>query len=154
MTTRHELTSQIRYAIRLTQRTARLYRRIQSTGTFLSILGGSGTLSLLADSIPDWVGLSGGILLAVTGAAMVAIRPADKAAQNEADMRRYLSLQQRTHVLTDDEIASAIDEAHQSDCPEIEPLRDVAYNDVVTEFGREDAVVPLSPTQRLFAYLA
>jgi len=43
------LLSEIRYAIRLTQRTARFYRRIQSVGTFLSIIGGSAAIASIAN---------------------------------------------------------------------------------------------------------
>lgn len=154
MTTRHDLTYQIRYAIRLTQRTARLYRRVQTAGIFLSIVGGSATLSLLAGQIPDWIGIGGAALLAVAGAALIAIRPADKAAQNEADTRRYVALMTKAHTMTDEALAAAIDEAHQADCPEIESLRDLAYNDVVTEYGRSDAAVRLSGAQRLLAAIA
>lgn len=154
MPTRHELTYQARYAIRLTQRTARLYRRIQTAGTFLSIIGGSGTLSLISASVPNWIGLSSACLLAVSGAAMIAIRPADKAAQNETDTKRYLSLLAKSNQLTDAEFSAALDDAHQSDCQEIEPLRDVAYNDVVTEFGREDTKVKLSLHQSVLAAIA
>lgn len=152
--TRHELHYQIRYAIRLTQRTARLYRRVQTIGTFLAIVGGSATLSLLAEGFPSWVGLSGAALMTLAGGALVAVRPADKAAQNEADARRYLALATKAHGMTDSALAAAIDEAHQSDCQEVEPLRDVAYNDIVREYGRDDAAVPLSFSQRILSAIA
>lgn len=154
MTTRHELTYQIRYAVRLTQRTARLYRRVQTAGTFLSIIGGSATLSLLAQSLPTWLGVAGAGVLAAAGAMLIAMRPADKAAQNEADARRYLAIAAKAGRLSDDELQAAIAEAQQSDCPEIEPLRAVAYNDIVAEFGRQDEAIPLNCTQTLIAALA
>ena len=154
MKSRDELIGNIRYATRLTQRTARLYRRVQTAGVFIAIVGGSGTLSLLASTVPAWVGLLGAALLTLSGAALVAIRPADKAAQNEADARRYMALNAKAHQLDDAALAAALDEAHQSDCAEIEPLRDVAYNDVVNEIGRGDAVVRLTSMQRIMAAIA
>jgi hypothetical protein len=154
MSTRHELNYHLRYAIRLTQRTARLYRRIQAVGIFLSVISGSATLSLLSEAFPPWFGVVGAVLLASTGAALVAICPADKAAQNEADIHRYQALASKAHGMDDTALAAAIDEAHQSDCQEIEPLRDVAYNDVVKEYGREDAAVPLNRLQSLLSALA
>ena len=96
----------------------------------------------------------GAALLTLSGAALLAIRPADKAAQNEADARRYMALNAKAHQLDDAALAAALDEAHQSDCAEIEPLRDVAYNDVVSEIGRSDAVVPLTSMQRIMAAIA
>ena len=152
--TRHELHYQARYAVRLTQRTARLYRRIQTAGTFFAIIGGSGTASLLSAQVPPWIGLCGALLLAFSGAALIAIRPADKAAQNETDAKKYLALLARASKLSDEDFAVALDEAHQSDCQEVEPLRDVAYNDIVTEFGRADEKVPLSCHQVILAAIA
>lgn len=154
MTTRHELTYQIRYAIRLTQRTARLYRRVQTAGTFMAIVGGSATLSLVSQSFPDWIGMAGAALLTLSGGALIAIRPADKAAQNEADARRYLSLAAKAAGLGDEALRAAIEEAHQSDCQEVEPLRDIAYNDIVREYGRADAAVPLTRLQNILAAMA
>lgn len=154
MTIRHELIYQIRYAIRLTERTARLYRRIQTAGTFLAIVGGSATLSLLAGQLPDWIGICGAGLLTLSGAALIAIRPADKAAQNEADTKRYSSLMTKANSLDDKALKAALDEAHQSDCPEVESLRDLAYNDTICEYGRTDATVPLSPVQKILSAVA
>ena len=56
--------------------------------------------------------------------------------------------------MTAEQLAAALAKAGETDTPEIEALRDVAYNDVVREIGRDDHVVPLSATQRLFAALA
>ena len=120
----------------------------------MAILGGSGTASLITQAVPMEVGIAGAVIMAIAGAALITIRPADKAAQNEFDAKRYLALLAKVPRLTDDEFESALQEAHQSDCPEIEPLRDVAYNDVVTEYGREDARVRLSVRQAIFATLA
>ena len=145
---------QIRYATRLTQRTARLYRRVQTAGTFLSIVGGSATLSLLSQAFPDWVGMAGAVVLTLAGGALIAIRPADKAAQNEADARRYLALAAKAANLDDAALAAALEEAHQTDCQEVEPLRDIAFNDVVREYGRADAAVPLSRLQNILATVA
>jgi hypothetical protein len=154
MSAHHDFVYRIRYAIRLTERTARLYRRVQKAGLFLSIVGGSATLTLLSEAIPAWLGLFGAALMTMAGAALVAVRPADQAAQNEADMRRYRALAVKAHQLDDAALSAALEEAHLSDCQEIEPLRDVAYNDVVREYGREDAAVPLSRWQHLLAALA
>lgn len=157
--TREQLVGEIRYAIRLTQRTARLYRRVQTAGTFLSIVGGSAALSSIASAsvtggVPAWIGLVGGALLTMAGAALIAIRPADKAAANEADTKRYVALMSKSHGLTEEALALAIDEAHQGDAQEIEPLRIIAFNDVAIEFNRADVVQPLSWEQRILSALA
>jgi hypothetical protein len=152
--TREQLRAEIRYAIRLTQRTARLYRRVQTVGTFAGILGGSAALTTVAATLPAWVALSGAALLALAGALLVAVRPADKAAQNEADVHRYQTLMAKSEALSAEALAAALDEAHQGDAPEIEPLRPVAWNDVMLEINRPDELMPLSPAARLLAALA
>lgn len=154
MKTREQLIGEIRYAIRLTQRTARLYRRVQTVGTFFGILGGSAAIGALAQVVPNGIGLAGGLLLAISGAAVVAIRPADKAAINEADTRRYELLKTKAHRLNDAALALAIDECHQGDAPEIESLRPVAFNDVAREFNRPDALLPLTIEQRILSAIA
>ena len=152
--TKEQLNGEIRYAIRLSQRTARLYRRIQTSGTFISIIGGSAAMTTITGGMPSWVAVIGGILLAIAGATMIAIRPADKAAMNEADMRRYQALMPRAETLNVTQLTLAIKEAHQGDAPEIETLRDVAFNDVMGEINRMDCAIPLSVSQQFLRSLA
>ena len=63
-------------------------------------------------------------MLAVAGAALIAIRPADKAAQNEADVRRYQALMPKAEnsTVTDEQLVVAIEEARQGDAAQIESL--------------------------------
>ena len=51
-------------------------------------------------------------------------------------------------------LRTALQKARESDTAEVEPLRDVAYNDVVIEIGRGEFAVPLSSHQRILAALA
>lgn len=154
-TERDIMLSEIRYAERLCQRTARLYRRVQSLTTFFSIIGGSAAFSnVFTNSAPTWLPLVGGALLAIFGAIAISVRAADKAAQNEQDVKRYAALRAKEQSLDDAALRQAINEAHNGDAPEIESLRDVAYNDVVREVGQPTYAVSLSLQQRLFAVLA
>ncbi|MFA7241432.1 MAG: hypothetical protein WC091_15070 [Sulfuricellaceae bacterium] len=148
------LQNEIRYAIRLTERTARLYRLVQTVGVFFSILGGSAAMASLSGNLPSWLLATGGALLAISGATLIAIRPADKAAQNENDVRRYRALMAKSHEMNVDQLAATLDEAHQTDVPEIESLREVAYNDVALESNRPDVLVPLSASQKILSALA
>lgn len=149
-----QLRNEARYAERLCQRTARLYRRVQTTGTFLAVLGGSGALSAVSGQVAGWIPIAGGALLTLVGAALVAIRPADKAASNEVDMRRYSALLASGHNMDARTFAQALDEARRGDMPEVELLRNPAWNDVVCEIGASDKVVKLRPSERLVAALA
>lgn len=152
--TKDHLYSEIRYAIRLTERTSRLYRRAQSAGTFLSIIGGSAIVATIGGNLPIWLTTAGIALFTIAGAALIAIRPTDKAAQNDADARRYQALLAKASTMGDAELEEALEDARRSDASEIEPLRDVAYNDVAIECGRADMAVPLSVSQRVLQALA
>lgn len=154
MKDKQQLTGEIRYAIRLTQRTARLYRRVQTTGVFLAIIGGSATMASIADGIPVWITTTGGALLALAGAMLIAVRPADKAAQNEADIRRYQTLMTHASGMNEEELERALEDTHNGDAPEIESLRDVAYNDIAFELNRPDVLIPLSAAQKILRALA
>lgn len=154
MKTKEDLQAEIRYAIRLCERTARLYRRVQAVATVIAILGASAAFATVTGYLPEWVTATGAVLFAIAGAALIAVRPIDKAAQNEADINRYRALLAKSVKMADADLVEALEETHQGDAPEIEPLRDVAYNDIAIELGRPDAVVPLTRVQRLLAVMA
>ena len=148
------LLDEIRYTERLCQRTARLYRHLQTLTVFLSVLGGSGVISAVAGAVPAWMPIAGGVLLAVFGALNLSVRPADKATANEADMKRYAQLRTAAVKMDASQLKEALEKARESDTQEVEALRDVAYNDVTYEIGRPDAAVPLKVHQRLLSALA
>ena len=148
------LRNELRYGQRLCERTARYYRRLQAFGTFATVLGGGATLSALASAVPPGVSITGACVMSVFGAALIAIRPADKAATAEADMKRYARLLHESNGLDAVALRTAMDKLGEGDCPEVESLRPVAYNDIVREVGREDQVIPLKPHQRLLACIA
>lgn len=149
-----QLRSEARYAERLCHRTARLYRRVQTIGTFLTIVGGSGTLAAMVHDIPAWIPSLGAVVMAIFGAALIAVRPGDKAAANESDAKRYSALLASTVGFNAVDFERALELARQSDAAEIEGLRNVAYNDIVREIGAESAAVKLSPTERFLAIVA
>lgn len=154
MKTTEQLWGDTRYAIRLCSRTARLYRRIQTAGTFLAIVGGSATIVSALGTLPHWLAASGSSLLAIAGAALIAIRPADKAAQNEADVRRYQAVLENSIGASVEAFAAALEQAHQGDAPEVDALRNVAYNDMVKELGMPEHQIPLSATERVLRAIA
>ena len=92
--------------------------------------------------------------MAVFGAINLAVRPSEKATANEADARKYAQLRTSGRTMGEAELQAALDKAHETDGSEIEPLRAVAFNDVVNEVGRPDAAVKLNVQQRVLAALA
>jgi nicotinic acid phosphoribosyltransferase len=146
--------NEIRYAERLCQRTARMYRRAQMLGVFASALAGTAALAAAAQWLPAALAAAGALLMAVVGAGLLAARPGDKALQNEADVKRYAQLRAASVDMTDAEFERALWRARELDAPEVEALRDVAWNDVVCEIGRPELATPLRITQRALAALA
>jgi len=152
-TTKEQLQVDLRYAQRLCERTARFYRRIQTSLTFLTLLAGSGAIAALSAQMPassTWLGIA----FALCGCLNMAIRPAERIAANDADVRKYAALLAKAHTLDAIAIAALLSEARQSDSNEIEPLRAVAYNDVMLEINRPDALIELDHFQKLIGALA
>ena len=149
-----QLKEEIRYAIRLFRRQARFYRFIQWTGTTLSIIGGSAIFSVQSTTLPHWLSFTGAALLGLSGALLIGLRPADKAAANEADVKRYQTLMVKAVNWNEVELETAIEEARQSDTAEIEALRNVAFNDVMREINRDDQLIPLTPSEKIMGLLA
>jgi len=149
-----QLKGEIRYAIRLCQRQSRFYRRIQSIGLFLSIIGGSATFSILSTVLPHWLSFAGAALLVCSGAALLTIKPAEKALLNDADVKRYQAILPKLNTLNEKDLEAAIEEARLSDTYELEPLRNVAFNDVMVEINREDELIKLTLTETIMGVLA
>jgi hypothetical protein len=151
---RAELLNEIRYAERISERTARLYRNVQATATWLAIVSGSGAAVALAQQLPAWVTWVGGTLAVAFTAAIIVVSPSNKAAANEADRKRFSKLRADSHKLTDKKLAEELDRAREGTCQEVEALRDVTWNDVMIEIGRPEARVTLTLFQRILAKLA
>jgi hypothetical protein len=152
--TKEQLLGEIRYSQRLCQRTSRLYRRAQTMFTFLSVLAGSAGLVAVSSKLPVAYALASACAFAIVAAINLSIRPAERIAQNEADVKKYAALVAKSTEMDAAAIAKLLAEARQSDAAEVEPLRDVAFNDVMLEINREDALIPLSGHQKLLAALA
>ena len=148
------LLNEVRYAQRITQRAARLYRRAATLMTFIAIVGGSGLATSMSTTLPQWLVVCGGLLLAMAAAAGLAVRPLEKAILNEQDWKKYAMLETQAVPMDAAQLAAALAKARETDVAEIELLRDVAYNDVVVESGRPDMVAPLNLQQRFIAALA
>lgn len=148
-----ELYFNFRYSQRLCQRTARFYRRIQTSLTFMSLLAGSSAVATLAAQMPTqsaWLLAA----FAMFGCINLAIRPAERIAANEADVRKYGALLAKLNQLDPLILQQLLDEARQSDTDEVEHLRPVAFNDVVLEIDEPEALIPLTRMQRLIGALA
>jgi hypothetical protein len=144
---------ELRYAQRFCQRSVRFYRRIQATLTFISMLAGSSSIAAIAAQMP----LAATWLLAafsIFGILNFTLRPAEKIAALQADLRKYAALITKSDDLDALTIQRLLHEARQSDAEEIEPLRAVAFNDVMLEIDEPEALIKLTPMQKLIGALA
>jgi len=101
-----------------------------------------------------WVSIAGAVLAAVFGAMVIVIRPADKAVPNEMDIKKYDELLTKAQGLTAEQILPLLAEARKTDAPEIESLRTIAYNDVMSEINRDDQKIEPNAYQAMLAVIA
>jgi len=153
--TRQAICSEIRYTQRLAQRSARLWWRVDALGTLAFVLGSAGAVANLGALLPPFVAVLASVVTVVIAALMVCLRPAQKAVLNDMDVRKYDELRtlERSGTSTQ-KLAVLLAKAHQTDAPEIEALRDVAYNDVLNEINRADCASKLGLWQRTVAIMA
>jgi hypothetical protein len=67
---------------------------------------------------------------------------------------KYAALITKSDDLDAPAIQHLLHEARQSDAEKIEPLRAVAFNDVMLEIDEPDALIKLTPMQKLMGALA
>lgn len=92
--------------------------------------------------------------VSVFGILNFAIRPAEKIAALQSDVHQYSVLLSKSDGLDASAIRHLLHEARETDTDEIEPLRVVAFNDVMLEIDELDARIPLTPMQKLIDVLA
>lgn len=148
-----QLQIEIRYAQRFCQRSVRFYRRIQTCFTFISMLSGSSAIAAIAAQMPvaaTWMLAA----FSVFGILNFATKPAEKIAAYQSDLRKYATLLTKSDLLEAEEIRHLLHEARESDTEEIESLRAVAFNDVMLEIDETEALIQLTPMQKLMGALA
>lgn len=148
MIDRAVLLNELRYAERICERQARLYRRGQFVSGWLSIVGATATVAAVASHLPHWAQLTLSMIAAGLGIAFHLMRLGDKAAVIEAQKKIYGG------VRTAANLEHALDVARSTAPPQLEALRMVCFNDVLREIGRADEVQKLCWWQRLIGAVA
>jgi hypothetical protein len=146
---KNKLINEIRYAERLCQRSSRLYRHFQSAQVFMTVMGGSAIFASAVSIVPAWLSVTGGVAFAAFGSLGLAIKPAEKVAAIDNDQKRYAQLRSSAASMSYGELEVALNKIRETDTPEIESLRDVAYNDVVTEMGQYSYLIELTRHQKI-----
>jgi hypothetical protein len=135
---KHALLFELQYAQRLCQRHQRMYGRVRMAFQFLTLLGAAGAVKGVIMSSPDWAGISGLILAAITVIDQV-LDPAAKSAAYQEDYKRYTRVLRLARNMEAPEIQRELDVLHEDDEDEIEALRYAAYNDTVIQCGLDSS---------------
>ncbi len=153
--TRHDTLFSLRYAARVLERHARLWRRIDAAVRLAGLLAGSSAFAALMAESRGFT-LVFGVVFAVLQAVEFALRPAEQAAQSIAQRRPYAALAARSEAMDDAGLKAAYLQLHAEDDVIVpESIRTLAYNDVVLEKGCDPAHLnPLDRWQRFVAFLA
>lgn len=153
--TRNDALFSIRYAVRVLERSARYWAKIDGAIRIAALLAGSGAIYAISiESRPIAIGF--GIFFAITQAIEFALRPADKSALAMGARLGYARLMadQSSHEDAALERAYqqlvAVDEVIVMEC-----LRRIAYNDVLYERGHDPAhAYSLSAFDRFMSVMA
>ena len=151
---RYELTWEIRYGMRFGRRQSRLLDRIANAIKALTIIAGSAAfIGVIAkyDALVKW----SGVIVAALAIGDAIWNPTGKAARSREIENRYAMVNRHAAELSTEELRREVDDVYDAHTPELELLRYVAYNDVVSECGNSDKEkYRLNLWQRLIAALA
>jgi len=144
----------LRYAARVLERHARMWRRIDAAVRLAALLAGSGAIGAIGAQ-NSRLALALGAVFALLQAVEFALRPAGLAARSMAQRKQYASVFARARTTSDEALADAYATlAAEDEVIVPEPLRRLAYNDVVRERGLdESACFPEDRSSRLLALL-
>ncbi len=150
---RYETLFALRYAVRVLERHARMWRRIDGLIRFAGLLSGMSAFAALTAASQSATMLAG-IVFAILQAIEFAIRPAEIAAQSMSAKKPYGDVLARQATLDDSSLEAAYQRCVADDDVIVpETLRFLAYNDVVSENGGDpSALYTISLWQRLAVF--
>jgi hypothetical protein len=149
---RYDTLFSLRYAVRVLERHARLWRRLDGLIRFSALLAGSGAFAALM-AMHAGFAMAAGLVFAVLQAVEFTVRPAELSAKSLAARKGYADLLADQGRLSDDALAAAYERVSANDeviVPEY--LRRLAYNDVAEESGcGAEVMYPVKGWHRLLA---
>lgn len=151
---KYPLTWKIRYAMRFGRRQSRLLDRIALVMKILMI--GAGTTAFVSvigeyEELTKWSGL----IVAAIAIIDAIWNPAGKAAKSREIEQRFALLIRDAPTMTPELLQRAMDELYDSEAPELESLRPVVYNDMVSELGNKSSEkFRLTPWQKFIEMIA
>lgn len=154
MNTPFDTLFELRYAIRVLERQARLWRRLDAMIRFFGLLSGTAAFAAITHASQNLT-LSFGILFAVLQAVEYTLTPSVKAAAAQYHAKQYAVILAEQSRITPEELRQKLlDVRAQDEIVVFEALRKLAYNDVAQEYGcSSEHSFLLSFTNRLVGWL-
>lgn len=146
--TKFEAELDVKYCIRLNTLLQRFYQRLASLFLFSELAGGSVAFSAFVAKHPDLAGQVG-LFIAAVALGNIVLKPTEKAFQADELRRQYQRLAAKAPKLALDQLDEQLAELRQSLAPDIEGVRNVAYNDNLVESGLEAHCIPETPYNKL-----
>lgn len=150
----YEAQLDIDYEARLQQLHARLYGRLHNATLLIIFIATSTAFASVLDSAGTATAIWSGLVITVVGYADVLLDFAGRRAQHEIQRGRYLELRARSIGMALEEIDKCRYTTAKTDPPEIEALRNPAFNDNLRAHGRHDHQVSLTWLEKLVAAIA
>ena len=153
--TRFEILFTVRYAVRVLERTARLWRRIDAALKVCALLAGSGAIYAVSSQSAR-AAMCFAAFFALAQALEFALHPAELSARALMARRPYEQILASEAGETEAALESRYHAASMGDdITVLESLRRVAYNDVVEERSdTPEAAYRLTAWQRLIGFVA
>jgi hypothetical protein len=151
---RYPLIWEIRYAMRYGRLQARLLDRIAFVFKIVTLVAGTGAFIAVIAGNENLVAITG-LSVAIISILDSLWDPTRKAAKTRELETRFALLNRDANRMPPEELQRGIDDLYDSEIPEIEALRPVAYNAVLREFGNASSEeFRLTPWQKFLAALA
>jgi hypothetical protein len=145
--------SELRYALRFGELNERLWRRLETTLNLFSALGGSAAVGAVAGQ-SDVLTLAAGLVMAITGALQLVLRPGERAAAFRTTRRDLLGLESKAWSLSVTDLDATMHRI-EADAPDgFAALAQPAWNDCVRRLGQASLAQPLTFGERFLSRLA
>ena len=152
---RYETLFSLRYAVRILERYARLWQRIDGLLRLFAFLSGTSAIAALVSGSVPW-SIAAGIFFAFMQGVEFSIAPARKHADALAARKPYAAILSGQAGFDDAALEAAYQRAVAEDTVIVpEALRPLAYNDAATERGcAPDHLYSLTRWHRFVAFFA
>lgn len=128
----------------------RAYHQLDVLLNLVQLVGGSAAALAAMQGYPSMV-VASGLALALCAALALLVQPAIKSEQHRACKAQWLALRGRAEHISDADLLAAVTAIQAAGPNGLGILQDLAFNATAQAMGSGNAVVKLSPLQRLIA---